>query len=129
MRKVLFRNRRFQIFLLPVNRNDPPACPVVIQLNAIDAAHEGLRIGRIVLRIIRTEGVSDPPKLLRSPRDFPFVKRNVPEIFLDAADVAFHLERLRWLSVWHPNAGLPAGGNYPRARSKQRSQSIPIPPL
>jgi len=60
--------------MLPVDAHDPPSCPVIEQLNAVDPAHEGLGIVLVVARFIGAPNVCDVAKLFGPTRDFLLVK-------------------------------------------------------
>src|SRR6266403_3807510 len=72
--KVLFRNRVLRTFLLPVDRQDPPAVPVVEKLNAVDPAHERHGLARIAARLVCAPNMRDLAELFGSARDFLFVE-------------------------------------------------------
>src|SRR5256885_9049593 len=57
--KISFRQRLPRAFVLPVDRQNPPAPSVVEQLNAVDPAHKRLRGTPIVTRIISAPDACD----------------------------------------------------------------------
>src|SRR6266480_1453372 len=82
-------------FVLPVNRQNPPALPVVEELKAVNAAHERRGIIRIVTRFVRAPHLSNPAKLLNSARYLLFVKGSSLKKWLYARDVTFDIQYLR----------------------------------
>src|SRR5687768_17217661 len=72
--EVFRRQRTFFVFTLPEYCQNPPALPVVHQLNAVNPAGEWLCIGGRVLRIVCAENVGYLSELFRDARDFPFKK-------------------------------------------------------
>ena len=123
--KVLFRNRVLRTFLLPVDRQDPPAVSVVEKLNAIDPAHEWLRIVRIVTRFIRAPDMRDLAELFDSPRDFLFVESGFLESLLGSCDEAFDIQYLR-RNIDIVLAGVLRRWNQSCAGNEKRSHAIPI---
>src|SRR6266581_1237723 len=93
--KVLFRNRVLRIFVLPVNRQNPPAASVIEKLNAIDPAHEWLGIVRIVTRFICAPDMRDLAELFDPTRDFLFIESGRREIRFDPGNVAIDIQNLR----------------------------------
>ena len=81
--------------MLPVNGQDPPAFPVIEELEAVNAAHEWRRFVRIMTRIVSAPNVSNPAKLFRSPRDLFFVKTSALKKPLDSLYVSLHIQYLR----------------------------------
>src|SRR2546428_8985765 len=72
--KVLFRNCVLRTFVLPVDRQDPPAACIVEKLNAIDPTHERRRIVRIVARLVCAPGMRNLAELFDAARDLFFIK-------------------------------------------------------
>src|SRR6266436_4939326 len=93
--KVLFRNLVLRTFVLPIDRQDPPAVPVVEKLNAVDPAHERHGIAWIVARLVCAPNMRDFAELFDSPRDFLFVESGFLESLLGSCDEAFDIQHLR----------------------------------
>src|SRR6266581_3268376 len=134
--KVLFRNRVLRTFLLPVDRQDPPATPVVEKLNAIDPAHERYGIARIVARLICAPDMRDLAEPFDPSRHFLFVESGFLESLLGSCDEAFDIQHLRRKSAIRTDssrgeidivlAGVLRRWNQSCAGNEKRSHAIPI---
>ena len=134
--KVLFRNLVLRTFVLPIDRQDPPATSIVEQLNAVDPAHERYGIARIVARLVCAPNMRDLAELFDSPRDFLFVESGFLESLLGSCDEAFDIQHLRRKSASRTDssggeidivlAGVLRRWNQSCAGNEKRSHAIPI---
>ena len=130
--KVLSRNRVLRTFVLPINRQDPPAASIVEKLNAIDPAHERCGIARIVARFICAPDMRDLAELFDPPRDLFFVERCSREISFHPRNVGSDIQNLRARSTSFLPASTAVGIN--RApeiksdRSRFQSRFFPAGP-
>src|SRR5437588_11756179 len=97
--KILLRERRARRLGLPEDADDPPALAVVHQLDAVDAAREGLRVVGLVAALIRAPGVDDVAVGLDAARDLPFVEALLGEKFAGALDVAVNVVDVRRVTL------------------------------
>src|SRR5207249_11176841 len=102
-----------------------PAGPVIEKLNAINPAHEWLRIVRIVTRFIRAPDMRDLAELFDSPRDFLFVESGSREIRFDPGNVGIDIQNLRREIDIVP-AGIDRRRDQTRAGNEKRSPPFPI---
>src|SRR6185369_477342 len=93
--KIFCGNRVLCAFVLPVDRQNPPAFAVIEELKAVYAAHEWFGIAQTVTRFVCAPNMSDPSKLLRYPRDFRFVETFLQKWF-HSRDVLFDIQQLRF---------------------------------
>src|SRR5947207_2762408 len=62
--KIFCRQRLPRVFVLPIDRENPPALSVVEQLDAVDPAHKWLDIVRIVTRFVGAPHMCDLTEVL-----------------------------------------------------------------
>src|SRR5437660_1106072 len=134
--KVLFRNRVLRTFVLPVDRQDPPAVSVVEKLNAVDPAHERYGIARIVARLVCAPDMRDLAEPFDPSRDFLFVESGFLESLLGSCDEAFDIQHLRRKSAIRTDSSrgeidiVPSGvdcrRDQMRAGNEKRSHAIPV---
>src|SRR2546423_6245466 len=97
--KIFFRERRLRRLGLPEDADDPPALAVVHQLDAVDAAREGLRVVGLVATFVCAPGVDDVAVGFDAARDLLLVEALSGEKLARALGVAVNVVDVRRVTL------------------------------
>jgi hypothetical protein len=109
-RRKLPRQRMLRTFVLPEHIHHPPALVLPQQLDAVDAAHEGLGVIWAVAGFVAAEGVGDVAEALAAAGDFGLEEALLQEVRAHRLDVLLDVHDSKRIFAVGPPAGRDHAG-------------------